>query len=270
MFLNWWLEIRKWQLLVRPYEICSFYKSAQTVLGSLSFGLSTPNRVGEYGMRSAFMKNNNRKNGVLLTLLSSVAQLLITMAVGTFSVVLLQAINKNQVGFQIQHSVLFFIGIFLILLFVLLLAFYFKTTSLLTYFQRFRFLLPALPEKAGLQLITNHLRLEVLFLSILRYMVFALQQVLVWQVFGAGLETYPAFLTVACMYLIMAFVPTIALAELGIRGQVAVWVAGIFTNNYLAIISGTAFVWFLNLFLPALFGTYFLWNLRHRKKDGKE
>jgi hypothetical protein len=68
------------------------------------------------------------------------------------------------------------------------------------------------------------------------------------------------------MFLVMAIVPTFAIAELGIRGKVSVAIAGLFTGNSLAIIAGTAGMWLLNLVLPALAGSLFLLTIKFFKE----
>ncbi|MFN5334366.1 MAG: hypothetical protein ACK5BV_04170, partial [Bacteroidota bacterium] len=66
---------------------------------------------------------------------------------------------------------------------------------------------------------------------------------------------------------IMAIIPTIAFAELGIRGKVALWVAGLYTNQVMAVATGTVFIWLINLMLPAIIGTFFIWNLKLKNKQ---
>jgi len=54
---------------------------------------------------------------------------------------------------------------------------------------------------------------------------------------------------------------------LGIRGKVALAVAGQFTSQLLAVTAGTAFIWFLNLIIPSVIGLIFLSRLRINKRS---
>jgi hypothetical protein len=64
----------------------------------------------------------------------------------------------------------------------------------------------------------------------------------------------------------MAIIPTIAFAELGIRGKVALLVFGIFTTQLLEVTAATMIIWILNLLIPSIVGTIFLWNFKKYHK----
>lgn len=265
MLLNWWLEIRKWQILAAPYEKINFISAFKAVIGSLAFGIATPNRVGEYGFRALYLSPANRKTGVVLTILSSLAQLFFTLTGGILAVVYWLAKNpeisaRPSFPIWLLLSILLFFatGTFLFI-------FYFRLSFSHKISQRFRLLKKVIPSIAALKLITNSLRIRLLILSLLRYLVFLIQYIIVWNFFGADLHWQESLLSSAIIFLLMAFVPTIALAELGVRGQVSVWVAGVFTQNFLAIVAGTTCIWLINLFLPALCGSFLLWSFRLKK-----
>ncbi len=266
MLVNWWLEIRKWQILVAPYEKVNFISAFKAVIGSLAFGIATPNRVGEYGFRALYLTPANRKSGILLTVLSSLAQLVFTLTGGVLAVIYWLA-EHPEISALPSFSLWMLLSI--LLLFItgtILFICYFRLSLFHKFSQRFRLLQKIIPPVSELKLITNILRIRVLILSLLRYLVFLIQYIIVWQFFGADLYWYESLLSSAIIFLLMAFVPTIALAELGVRGQVSVWVAGIFTHNFLAIVAGTTFIWLVNLFLPALCGSFLLWTFRVKNK----
>lgn len=266
MLINWGLEIRKWQILVAPYEKVNFLSSFKAVMGSLAFGIATPNRIGEYGFRSLYLSPSNRKTGVLLTILSSLAQLVFTLIGGVFAGIYWLS-EHPEIRTHPSFSIWLFSGIFLLVITcIFLFISYFRLSYYHKLSQKFPFLQKIIPPVSELKLITNSLRIRLLILSLLRYLVFLIQYVIVWCYFGANLHWYESLLSSAIIFLLMAFVPTIALAELGVRGQVSVWVAGIFTQNFLAVVAGSAFIWVVNLFLPALCGSFLLWSFRIKKK----
>jgi len=266
MLVNWWLEIRKWQILVAPYENVNFISGLKAVIGSLAFGIATPNRIGEYGFRALYLSPPNRKTGVLLTILSSLAQLVFTLTGGVLAGVYWLA-EHPEISALRSFPMWLLLAVFLLIITgVFLFISYFKLSYYHKLSGRFPLLQKVIPPVSELKLITNSLRIRILILSLLRYLVFLIQYIVVWRYFGADLHWQESLLSSAIIFLLMAFVPTIALAELGVRGQVSVWVAGIFTQNFLAIVAGSAFIWFVNLFLPAICGSFLLWSFRVKTK----
>ncbi len=266
MLVNWWLEIRKWQILVAPYEKVNFLSAFKAVIGSLAFGIATPNRVGEYGFRALYLSPQYRKTGVLLTILSSLSQLIFTLIGGVLAGIYWLS-EHPEIRDLPSFAIWLFLGIsLLVITSIFLFISYFKLSYYQELSRRFGLLKKVIPAVSELKLITNSLRLRLLILSLLRYFVFLMQYIIVWRYFGADLHWYESLLSSAIIFLLMAFVPTIALAELGVRGQVSVWIAGIFTENFLAIVAGSAFIWFVNLFLPALCGSVLLWSFRVKNK----
>ena len=63
---------------------------------------------------------------------------------------------------------------------------------------------------------------HVLMLSALRYLVFSFQFYLLLLAFGLVIPYPTAMLLIAMTYFVMAAIPTIALADLGIRGSVSI------------------------------------------------
>jgi hypothetical protein len=64
------------------------------------------------------------------------------------------------------------------------------------------------------------------------------------------------------MFLAMAVVPTIALAELGLRGKLAVLLFGVASTNTLGIVLTASGIWLINLVVPALAGSLFILGVK--------
>jgi hypothetical protein len=107
----------------------------------------------------------------------------------------------------------------------------------------------------------------ILGLSLLRYSIFLLQYFALFQFFGVSLTLSISFITVAFVFLSMALIPAMALADLGIRGQLSLWIVGAFSVNALGIVMTTTTIWFINLILPAIVGAAFL-SKRKLKGEG--
>jgi hypothetical protein len=61
---------------------------------------------------------------------------------------------------------------------------------------------------------------------------------------------------------VMAIIPTFAIAELGLKGKVALLVTGLFSANKAGIFFATASIWFINLVIPAILGSILILGLR--------
>ena len=107
---------------------------------------------------------------------------------------------------------------------------------------------------------------HILFYSFLRFMVFAVQYILIWKALDVELSWWQGFWSIGFVFLLMAIVPSFAIAEIGIRGKVALAVVGLFSSNTLAILAGTITMWMLNLVLPALIGSLFLLTIKIYKE----
>ena len=84
MLVNWGLETVKWRYLIAKVEQVSFFRALQAVLAGVSISSFTPNRIGEYFGR-AFILKKNRVEGILITVVGSMSQLLVTILTGTLA-----------------------------------------------------------------------------------------------------------------------------------------------------------------------------------------
>ncbi len=89
MPVNWGLEARKWQVLLRPLEKLPFWTSFKAILSGVAFSINTPNRIGEYGGRILYVKEGHRWKAVSLTIVGSFSQLIITLLFGLGGLVFL-------------------------------------------------------------------------------------------------------------------------------------------------------------------------------------
>src|SRR5690349_23060990 len=90
MLVNWGIEARKWQVLVSRVERINLFTAFRAVLSGLSLSLFVPNGIGDYAGRIAFMHEGNRLRSVTLTLIGSMAQLIVTLTGGLFGLLYLR------------------------------------------------------------------------------------------------------------------------------------------------------------------------------------
>src|SRR5690606_3713827 len=72
---------------------------------------------------------------------------------------------------------------------------------------------------------------RILTISLLRYLVFCSQFLLLLYVFGVEVPLVQSFFMVLLMYLVQTAVPTTALTEIGVRGAVSVYFFNYYTAN---------------------------------------
>jgi hypothetical protein len=111
---------------------------------------------------------------------------------------------------------------------------------------------------------------RILLLSVLRYVVFLVQYLLLLKIFGVEASWQVLLCLVSVLFMLMAMIPTIALAELGIRGKLSLELFGLVTTQQLSILAVSAGIWIINLIIPAVLGTVFLLGLRlFKQKEQK-
>lgn len=275
MFINWAIEAIKWKFLMAKIERVGFWKSYQAVLAGVTISSFTPNRIGEYFGRVFILNSASRIEGILVTILGSMSQLLITILTG--SIALLVFIPAFLTHYWNYNSYLYWAMVMIVSGFnVLIFGFYLNVSFLST-----------LKEKIlrnGLKKIRRFFRvfafyhnrelIRVLLYSLLRYLVFSFQFFLLLRVFGIDVPYPDAMMLISLVYFVMAVIPTIALTELGIRGSVAIYFFGIYFLGQtgaaerfnFGVLAASTLLWVINLGFPALIGSIFVFRLKFFRK----
>ena len=89
MLFNWFLEALKWRFLISKIEKVSIKRSVSAIFSGITVSAFTPNRVGEYGGRVFCLEKADRVQGVLITVIGSMAQLVTTIIFGSIGILLL-------------------------------------------------------------------------------------------------------------------------------------------------------------------------------------
>lgn len=262
MVVNWGLETRKWQVLLRELVHMPFFRAFKAILSGLAFAMNTPNRVGEYGGRVLYVPEGMRLRAVSLTLAGSLAQLLVTMVMGSIGLTLLRQQLVTGIG---NTSAGMWIDVFRTITAVCALL------GMMLYF-RLGWLVRMLDRIPGSGRVTHHVRimgsltvsvlLRVLSLSVLRFLVFGIQYILMLQFLQVNAAWWPGFWMVSVLFLLLAMVPTIALLELGLRWRYSLVLFGVFSPDTLAIYAAATGIWLVNLVVPALAGSLFIIGVR--------
>jgi hypothetical protein len=265
MLVNWGVEARKWQVLVMGLEDIGWWKAFKATVAGVAFAMNTPNRIGEYGGRVLYLQEGNRIRGVSLTLVGSISQLLVTLIAGCGGLIFL--LNTSGSATAITEAGQHGLWIKIILNIIAVVA----VLGLIVYF-RLSWLIKLIDKIPAFYKLVTHIEileelsfgilLRVLSLSFLRYCVFVVQYILMIQLMQVEVTVWQAFWLVSVVFLILAVVPTIALAEIGIRGKVGLKLFGLFSMNNLGIITASVGIWFINLVIPSLLGSILIFRIK--------
>lgn len=270
MVVNWAIESLKWELLIRQSEKVSFGKAYQAVLGGLAVSVFTPNRVGEFIGRVFILKNTDPFKAIMLTIVGSFSQLLVTIVLGTIAYILFAPVYLSAF---ISNSSWLVNGFSATLVFLSLsLIFAFFNISVL---HRISILLPvkyAEKIKAGIEAIAacpRPLLLKAVFLSTIRYFIFSTQFYLAIRLTGLNFTAVQCMMVIPVIYLTLASIPTVALTELGVRGSVSVFLFGLLAGTSgldasasLAVVSASTLIWLVNIAIPSLAGVFVIFRLK--------
>jgi uncharacterized membrane protein YbhN (UPF0104 family) len=265
--VNWGLESWKWMIAVRTFYPIKFMQAFKAVLSGVSFSVTMPNRIGEYLGRIVYLPEGNRLKTISVTLVASFAQLLITIIVGTIGLIFLKSSLVTQFP-QLKIWYQFIIYGLLAVAIILLLV-YFNVAGTVALFnkwiknRRYVYLIEAL------QNFHTKLLLRLLGLSLLRYLIFVIQYILVFYLFEVNVSVATIATVMSVVFLAMAVIPSIALVEVWLRGEISIKLMGLFSMNTLGIGFTSVTVWFINLILPAIAGSLLLLSLRVFKNEDR-
>lgn len=257
MFVNWLLEAAKWKFLVRQIESISSYRAIESVFCGLTWAVFTPNRIGEYGGRVFFLRPDKRGQGVVAMTVGSAAQLVLTNVLGAIG--LTWFLNR----FSPLTEWAAYAITFLVMLFCLLVIFFYFNIQLLTILLgKVRFLRKLQPYFEVFTRYSTWDLLRVLVLSFARYAVFTLQYYLVIHLFVPSLAAHEIVLMVFVVLFVQSSLPSVNLLDVGVRGMTATFFFGYLTQQDIAILSASAYIWLVNLIVPAILGSGFVLKLR--------
>lgn len=251
VFLNWSLETIKWQYLIKKIELIPFLKAYSAIMTGVAVSLFTPNRVGEFAGRLLFLKNKLDTRVVALTVVGNMSQLFMTLILGLPGFYYI--VNfYNPDFFQSKY----WLSVGLLLLPLVYLILFWKAPVFLIkireYFSENKMVLKL--AEAGFMLSRRDL-LKVSALSFIRYGVFAFQYFLIVHFFKIELDFSKALLLIPAIFFIQSIIPSFAVADLGIRTTVSVWVFGnLNLANEGSFIAASTMLWSINLLLPSVWG----------------
>jgi len=269
MFVNWGIEARKWQMLIRPVQTLSFRKTYYAILSGVSFSVNTPNRIGEYGGRILYLKSRNRLRGVAVTMVGSLSQFLTTVFFGligfTFYLFRFDPLSKKGGPPYLVWNALLVLVVAVGTAFVAFV--YFRLDKVTRIFGRLRWLRRFRTYILIIGDFPRPVLWKVLGFSVVRYLLFSAQYLILLEAMGVQMLWWQGFMMIFLIYMVLAVIPTIAIAELGIRGEVGLYCLGLLSANKIGIIAGTVGIWLINLVIPAIIGSLLLLGIKVLNED---
>ncbi|MCH8903875.1 MAG: flippase-like domain-containing protein [Bacteroidetes bacterium] len=263
MPVNWLLESFKWQLLISKIEKISFLRAINGILGGITFSIFTPNRVGEFIGRVAVLQPGHKIKGVFLTLVGSFSQILAALTLGILGLLYFMWLHLGQEWYSVLAAAV--IGGVVMTLLILI---YFNVSIIHEWMEKIKFLKRFSKYTTVLKFFNIKELWTYYFLSLLRYSVFTLQYLFMMKLFGINFELFDGFMIICLVFFIHTIIPSIAIIELGIRGQIAFYLfqeVNVDNINELATLSASFGIWMINLIIPAIIGAIIIYWIRFFK-----
>jgi hypothetical protein len=272
MLVNWGLEAKKWQLLMVGIQKVPFLRAFRAIFTGQAIAINTFNGVGEYVGRVVYLDEGNRLRAVALSIVGSLSQIIVTMVMGVIGLVYvkmnildethhLQGLNIFWLN-GLMYALGFWTIVFLVMYFEL--SWITKLAEKIPFVAKYAFYIQKLEDFHWKELT------RILVLSFIRYVVFVGQYLLLLQLFQVNAPWWQLASMVCVLFLVLAVVPTIPIAELGLRGNASKQLFGLLSANTLGIVFTAAGIWAINRVIPAIAGSLFILGLKLFKNSSKE
>ena len=262
---NWAFEAWKWQRLAIKVESLSFWEAYKGVLAGLALGNFTPFMLGDYAGKIAMLKTQKRKVSIGAILLGNGMQLYVSLLFGGISYLYFLIVAKPS-PFLLHIYIVAFLCVLLLL--GIWIAFNLQRLNFegannrfIKYIGQYLSILKeySQPEIRDIFLIASG-----------RYLIFAIQFLLVLQLFQINLSIPVLLSGIGLIFLTKTLGAAFNfLGDLSIRAVTSIYYFGYFGVN-LSLITTAAFtIWFINVLVPVMVGSVFILSLRFSAKQAE-
>ena len=247
MFANIFLEGSKWYLLTDSVEPIKCAEAFSSYLAGMACSLITPNRIGDYPGRILYLGKKHTFRYINVSVIGAVSQLSAIFLFGLFGLVYYNVFFPSIAG-KIALALCISGNI-------LLAVTYWNIEHWLPALGKIKWLRRFARYGKLLNKLSFNKQIIILGLSFLRFAIFAAQYLFLLEWMNVCIPLADGFCLAALFFWIMAVLPSVALAEIGIRGNVSLFVFLHFSSNGLGVLTATSGIWLLNLVLPSIFGS---------------
>ncbi len=246
MPVNWGIESLKWKLITTNTEIISYKTALKSVFSGICLGNLAPGRAMEFIAKIYFFKPENKPNITLLHFINGMFQMLITITVGIIAIAY-KANNNKQHNEAVYFIMLF--GFVLIVGFCLVIFNVNSIRKKLNFLKWFK-----KTEHTTLLSFSKQLILQLISLSVIRYVVFTSQFYLIYASFTPNVNFLPTVAGIAAYFMLTSVIPMISVIEPAIRAAIALFVFNNVADNSITIVLTSTFLWIINVIVPSLIG----------------
>ena len=240
-FLNRFLEILKWQNLVKTIKTISISEATKQVLAALTLGIFTPVGVGEYAGKALYYDKKNTKKIIFLNLICNGIQIVATVFFGAIGLLIL------GFGFWVLGLIIAFLILFLV-------SFLSQKIKIKGYsIEDFLVRMKEIPKD---------IHQRNILLGFCRYLVFSHQYYFLFLGFDVDVDYFSMMATITTVYFLASIVPSFQFLDFALKGSLSIYFFGLLGVNEWVVVFVTTLMWFLNIVLPALIGGFYVLNFR--------
>ena len=258
MIPNWLIESFKWKLITSSIEKISYIASVKGVFSGICIGNLTPGRIGEFAGKLIYFKPENRSKITVTHFVCGSTQLFVTVFIGLISLLLFFNGKNTEPGFFII-SLIFSTLAFFALLFILI-----KTKTIYKWISELKWLKKF---QLGTVDFSRKIILNLILLSVLRYVVFSSQYIILLKICGANATYSELFVPVSISFMLMSTIPMISFIEVAVRAGIALVLFSSYISNDLLIVSASSALWLINIIIPSIIGYFIILSTKIKVKN---
>ena len=260
MFMNWILEAKKWQILIKPLAKVNLLAALQSVWIGLSLAAFLP--LGNYLGRAKNLSQKNRFASAGVLFVNGGLQFWVTILGGIFGI---------SQFFKLNNVITYSLFAFWILLYFVGLFFYEKWTLVRTRAtdekNKYKIVRQAGTVNKIIIWLQNNLYfvsqysqkdiLKTTFLALLRYLVFMIQIILIFKAVNFSLSINKILIGASLLFAAKSLLPVGGfLVGLSVREATALYFFGSLGEE--KVITITFLLWIINIGIPVLVGSVLL------------
>ena len=249
--VNWGIEAYKWQLITAPIQQLSYRKASESVYSGVCLGNLAPGRATEFVAKILYFDPDKRPSVTVIHFVNGMFQLSITILAGLLALL----IRLNDLGEGANWVIYATSGIGVGLLVVLVYSIM-KIDWVLQFVSR---KISKVPVNDNFKYpFTASLLAQLFGFSLLRYLVFFTQFMLLMYMFESVALSPVLLASVAIYFLVTTTIPMISVLEAAIRAAIALLVFKDCGIGNTALALSSVMIWLVNIIVPSIAGYVFL------------
>lgn len=256
--INWLTEALKWRIGLEKIYPLSLGHAYKGVLTGISFAMISPGKVGDFAGRILHVPNVYKVKATVATFINNTIQAIATTTFGLLGIIYFHVVYGQEWSRYTLWG-----GLFLIVVGMVLLGF----RKVIWGRIRAHSWIKSNIEKWDLLKSINTTQFWKIYgLSLVRYLIYNLQFLLLILTLGAPISFFSGLLLTFLMFWLIAVIPSFLVADLGVRGFIAglVFINTGIIDNTLVVLSASYIIWLVNLVLPAILGSVLILFIKHQ------